>query len=93
MYVELNGPKDMVLPQGAANERTSAALEQHAVPVESILGDRDELLASRRRLRLLVRALARLGRPSARYERLRRMAALGEYRHAAVHITNKLFED
>jgi len=93
MYVELNGPKDMVLPQGAANERTSAALEQHAVPVESILGDRDELLASRRRLRLLVRALARLGRPSARYERLRRTAALGEYRSAAVRITNKLFED
>src|SRR5207253_3115110 len=54
MYVEFNGPRDMVLAVGAD---TFSAVEQRASPVEEILADPRALLASRERLERLIAAL------------------------------------
>jgi len=72
MYVEFNGPRDMVLAVGAD---TFSAVEQRVSPVEEILADPRALLASRERLERLIAALRRLEKPTERYERL--LATLG----------------
>ena len=72
MYVEFNGPRDMVL---AGSAETSSALDRRASPVEDVLADPRALIGSRERLERLIAALRRLQKPTERYERL--LATLG----------------
>ncbi|TMA55692.1 MAG: hypothetical protein E6J75_11465 [Deltaproteobacteria bacterium] len=72
MYVEFNGPRDMVL---AVSAETSSALDRRASPVEDVLADPRALIGSRERLERPIAALRRLQKPTERYERL--LATLG----------------
>jgi len=67
MYVEFNGPRDMVL---AVGPETFSAVEGRASPVEDILTDPAVLLGSRERLERFITALRKLEKPTERYERL-----------------------
>ena len=71
MYVEFNGPRDMVL---AASAETLSSLDRRASPVEDVLADPQALIGSRERLERLIGARRRLEKPTERYEQL--LAAL-----------------
>ena len=67
MYVEFNGPRDMVL---AVGPETFDAVEGRASPIEDVLTDPAVLLGSRERLERFVVALRKLEKPTDRYERV-----------------------
>ena len=74
MYVEFHGPREMVqtaLPGG----RVNPALEDAAVPIETLLTDPTMLLRSRDRLGAFVDGLEQAERPAERYQKL--LADLG----------------
>jgi SAM-dependent methyltransferase len=75
MFVEFRGPRDLVRPLDEMRRETLGALTARAVAPGSVLTNPRDLESSPGRLRALIAALARAGRPTAPYDHL--LARLG----------------